>query len=1043
MKNFNYCLFAFLIFFKTIITAQETSGNLKGIVSDYNKNVVANASVSLIQMNNGSKYYSTTSEKGEFYFRNLQPDNSYVIIITNIGFKEFRQEDINILLGETKFLTVELIENVQVLDEVIVKSSKSNLKKSEKRIDLELLNNLPTANRSIQDATRLLPEANLNSFGGANYRFNNLSIDGSATNDVLGFQEPASGASGSIASGTPGVLAGTQPIGFGAIAAISIKSSPFDVALGNFTGASINAITRYGKNKTEFEAYSFLKNNIFQGEYSDGIKQPNTKFSDGQYGVTLGGAIKKNKLFYFFNAEFDTKNTPIINTPGTQNSNISIEAVNAIENKLITGYNYNPGSKNNVDLQTRNTKLFFRLDYSISDKNKLTIRNNFVTGFNDNLERTANVFNFGNQGYRHLSTTNSLVGELKSKMNSKINNKLNVSFTSVNDKRTFDGDLFPHLEINESASNLIFAGTYREASVYGLTLQTFQFKDDISYTIKNHTFNLGTSLEYNDIQYRFLTAFNGRWQYRSVDDFLNDKPNRVRGVYNIENNDFNFNKNTPSANYNVLLSSVYFQDEIKASDKLTIQAGIRIDSQATTDFPLSEDVKSTPGFSKYTNKINSKPQINPRLSFEYKFDENKKYVLKGGTGFFTGRMPFVWYAYAHYISGTKYFNIDYRPNNTLEIVNNVSQIESLQARPLTEINLVDNNFNLPRDWKSNLNFEMQLKNNFTLVFEGTYSKVIDGLLFQSINRKESELSNFSGADNRPYYTSSGDAVKINPSFTNVFLLTNTNKGYRYNATFSISKTEKKYTGFLGYSYGMSKDISSTVRNSHAANFEWNQAIVANSPDLSFSNFDLRHKISSYHFITIPIKKSSINVGLILNSKSGSPFSYVAEGDVNRDGSAKNDLIYIPQNQSEIVLTNIVDSNNVVITPASEQWQQLDNFISNDPYLSKRRGQYAERNGARTPWNHQLDTKLVYQTTLFKTKLEISLDIFNFTNLIHKNWGRQTFVPNVNNSGFALLDFIKIENEKPVYQFNNNNKTPYLVDNLASRWQMQFGVILKL
>jgi hypothetical protein len=1025
-----------------MIFAQETSGNLKGIVRDYNKNVIANATVSLIQMNNGSKYYSNTSQKGEFYFRNLQPDNSYSIIITNIGFKEFRQENINILLGETKFITVELIENNQVLDEVVVKSNQSIQKKFEKRIDLELLNKLPTANRSIQDATRLLPEANLNSFGGANYRFNNLSIDGSATNDVLGFQEPASGASGSVASGTPGGLAGTQPIGFGAIAAISVKSSPFDVALGNFTGASINAITRYGKNKTELEVYSFLKNKILQGNYSDGIKQANNQFSDAQYGVTLGGAIKKNKLFYFFNAEFDSKNTPVVNTPGTENSNISLDAINSIENKLITSYNYNPGSKSNVDLQTHNIKLFFRLDYSISDKHKLTIRNNFVTGFNDNLERTTNVFNFGNQGYRHHSTTNSLVGELKSKINSKINNKLNVSFTSVNDKRTFDGDLFPHLEINESASNIIFAGTYREASVYGLTLNTCQFKDDITYKYKNHLFNLGTSFEYNNIQYRFLTAFNGRWQYRSVADFLNDKPNRVRGVYNIENNDFDFNKNTPSANYNVLLSSVYFQDEIKISDKLSFQAGIRVDAQATTDFPLSQEVKNTPEFSKYTNKINSKPQINPRFSFEYKLDENKKYVLKGGTGFFTGRMPFVWYAYAHYISGTKYYNIDYRPTTNLAIVNDVSQIESLQSRPLTEINLVDNNFNLPRDWKSNLNFEVHLKNNYILTFEGTYTKVNDGLLFQSINRKESALSNFSGADNRPYYTLSGDAVKINPNFTNVFLLTNTNKGYRYNVTFSISKTEKRYTGFLGYSYGTSKDISSTVRNSHAANFEWNQAIVANNPDLSYSNFDLRHKISSYHFITIPVKKASLNVGLILNSKSGSPFSYVSEGDVNRDGSAKNDLVYIPNNQSEIVLANIVDSNNNIVTSAQDQWIQLDNFISNDSYLSKRRGQYAERNGARTPWNHQIDTKLLYKTIIFKTKLEISLDIFNFTNLINKNWGRQTFVPNVNNSGFALLDFIKIENEKPVYQFNNNNKTPYLVDNLASRWQMQLGINLK-
>ena len=1022
--------------------AQVTSGNLKGTVLDYQQKQIANANIVLIQFNNGSTFLTQTNTNGEFYFRDLQPDNSYIITVNHVGFQEFFMKDIVITLGDTKNITITLPNNNQVLDEVVIKNRKTSPLKYDKRIDLEVLNKLPTANRSIQDATRLLPEANLNSFGGANYRFNNLSIDGSATNDVLGFQEPASGASGSVASGTPGGLAGTQPIGFGALAAISVKTTPFDVSIGNFTGASINAITRSGKNKTEVEVYSFLKNNLLLGNYSDGIKQVDTNFNNNQYGISIGGAIKKDKLFYFFNGEFSSQNTPLFNSPGTSNSNIALESVQAIQNKLLTKYNYDAGAIDNVDLQTKSTKLFLRLDYNLSQNHKLTLRDNFVTGFRDNLEWTANVFNFGNQGYRHQSTTNSLVAELRSKLSSGLNNKLNISLTTVNDARTTNGDLFPHLEINESASNILFAGNYREAAVYGLTLNTLQFKDNLTYTFKNHSLNLGTSFEYSDIQYRFLTAYNGRWQYSTIADFLNDKPNRVRGVYNIENNDFLFNKNTPSADYGVLLSSVYLQDELKISNKLEVQFGVRIDAQTTDDLPLSQELQNSPEFAKYTNKINSTPQINPRISFDYKFDLSGKYTLKGGSGLFTGRIPFVWYAYAHYISGTKYYNIDYRPTGSLDIERDLSKLETTQGRRLTEINLVENDFNLPRDWKSNLNFEVHFKNNFSLNLEGTYTKVVDGLFFQSINRKDSFLSRFEGADNRLYYTASGDAVKINPNFTNVFVLSNTNQGYRYNATMSLSKKEENYTGFLGYSYGLSKDVSSTVRSSHAANFEWNQAIESNNPGLSYSNFDLRHKISSYHFFKIPFKKSSLNLGLIINSKSGSPFSYVAEGDVNRDGSAKNDLIYVPNNQSEIQFTPILDATNTVIVTANEQWLRLNNFIENDDYLSSRRGQYAERNGARTPWNHQMDTKLVYQTAIFKTKFEISLDIFNFTNLLNKNWGTQTFVPNVSNSGFALLDFKKIENGKPVFQYNNKAENAYLVDNLVSRWQMQLGLNLK-
>jgi hypothetical protein len=237
---------------------------------------------------------------------------------------------------------------------------------------------------------------------------------------------------------------------------------------------------------------------------------------------------------------------------------------------------------------------------------------------------------------------------------------------------------------------------------------------------------------------------------------------------------------------------------------------------------------------------------------------------------------------------------------------------------------------------------------------------------------------------------------------------------------------------------MSKDISSTVRNSHAANFEWNQALVANSPTLSFSNFDLRHKISSYHFIEIPHKQSIFKLGIIYNGKSGSPFSYVYEGDVNRDGSAKNDVFYVPNDQSEIVLQDFVNSDGILVT-AQEQWNQLDSYINHDAYLKNRRGNYTERNGARTPWNHQIDVKFVFEHKIKNNRFEISFDIFNVANLLHKDLGTQYYVPNINNSGYAILDFIKIENEKPVFQFNNPNSKPWLVDTISSKWQAQFGL----
>ncbi len=402
-------------------------------------------------------------------------------------------------------------------------------------------------------------------------------------------------------------------------------------------------------------------------------------------------------------------------------------------------------------------------------------------------------------------------------------------------------------------------------------------------------------------------------------------------------------------------------------------------------------------------------------------------------------MKYLWFAYAEYISGTDYFNIDIRPTEETPITESLQDLSNQQPG-LTEINLIDNDFDLPREWKSNLAIDIQLPQKMKITLEGTYNKVINGIFFQSINRREN-IGNFTGADNRSYFLETGDAIKINPNFTNVFLLTNTNKGYRYNLTFGLSKYADNYNFYAGYTYGKSKDISSTVRNSPAANFEWNQAINANDPNVSLSNFDLRHKIVSSNSYTINLSnKSSLLLSMLYNGTSGSSFTFVNQGDVNRDGSSRNDLVFVPSNESEINLVDIVNSTGAVLISAEQQWDNLNNYINNNDYLRSRRGKFVERNGAKTPWNHRLDAKFEYTIRINeKHKIGLSLDILNVPNLINKNWGRLVFVPNIVNSSFSLLNFRGIENNQPTYQFNITDRTPWVVDSENSRWKSQIGL----
>jgi len=674
-------------------------------------------------------------------------------------------------------------------------------------------------------------------------------------------------------------------------------------------------VTKNGTNTIKAQVYGYGNNQNLIGNFAGGAKQDVQSFYDVQFGGGIGGAIKKDKLFYYVNFEQALSNFPVLNAPGSSTSNISLEDVTAIRDRLLNQYNYDPGAFGSADLQTSSTKFFARLDYNLSDTHKLTLRNNYVNSFADNLEWNSTFFNFGNQGYRHNSAANSLAVELKSNYSSGNTNKLSIGYNIVKEKRDFEGRVFPHIQIATSSASRIFAGTYREASVYNTDFSTLQIADTYAFDIEKNHFTVGVFAQLHDVDYGFLSAWNGRWEYRSVNDFLNDSPARIRGVYNVNNNDFNFVSDQPSATIGVFESAVFIQDNFRVSEQFEVTAGVRLDAQYLTQkLPISDQVQGTPEFSKYDNTISKAPQLNPRLGFNYQIDKDAKYTLRGGTGLFSGRIPYLWFAYAEYISGTDYFNIDLRPNQAVPLTENLEDLRSIQPN-LTEINLLDPEFSLPRDWKTNIAFKAKLPNRWTVDIEGTYTEVVNGLLFQAINR-QNNVGNFAGADNRQYFLETGNAIKINSNFTNVFVLPNTDKGFRSNLTLGVSKQAGNYNGYLGYTYGKSKDISSTVRSSPAANFEWNQALVANDPSLSFSNFDLRHKFVSSHSYNFDIgKKGTGFVSFLYNGRAGSPFSYVYRGDLNRDGSSRNDIIYVPNEASEINLIAITDAlGNVVVSP---------------------------------------------------------------------------------------------------------------------------------
>lgn len=1037
--------------------AQLTTSEIRGLVLDQKNETVPSVTITIIHEPTGTTYNLQSDLEGNFFLPQLKSGGPYTIKSTYSGFKNVEIKDVFLVLGETKYIDInfELSTTELELVEVIGNQNgqfDSKRKGTETNISEEQINKLPTLHRSIQDLTRLTPQGGSNSYAGSNYRYNNLSIDGTGNNDAFGFQEPSVGAGGSTAAGSPGALSKTQPISLDAIGEIQVALSPYDVKLGNFTGGSLNVVTKSGTNNWETSIYTVGRNQSLTGRSADEFQTKIGKYSDFQSGFRVGGALKKNKLFLFVNAEVGRRTEPVLNAPGSEGSVFILSDIQALSDTLKARYNYDGGTIGDLNLATNNNKFFVRLDWNINKNNQLTLRHNFVQGVHESLLRSNTILNFGSQGFTHNSVSNNTIVELKTRFSDKLFNNLVIGVSTVNDNRETEGPIFPHIEITYKTAGTIFLGTYREAAIYQTRQKSFELTDNLSVYFNKHKFTIGTHNEFYNFDYHFVTPYNGRWAYRSIQDFYDNEPSRVRGTYNLTDDSYSNNYDNPSASFPILLSSFYLQDDYSLSKRLKITGGVRLDGNLfLKKQETAEDVRNYEQFAPYTTGVKNQFIVSPRVGFNWDVLGNNTVKVRGGSGIFSGRVPFAWAAYSYIYNGNQFGNIDLRPSSGTVvplITSDFQQLGTLQPGR-REINLVDNDFKLPRVLRSSLAADLKLPAGFTLTLEGVYTKTIYDVLFKTLNLKDSTTTiSGNGEDDRPVYLGSGNAQLVNPGYTSVFLLTNTKQGYRYSLSAIVGKKFNNGPEItVAYNYGESKDKSNGVRVSPQANWEWNQTINPNDPKLSYSNFDIRHRfVGSLNYQKPWGKRTKTIFTAVFSAQSGSPFTYVYSGDLNRDGSGTNDLLYVPGYESDITLVDFVDASGNTVTK-EDQWKQLDAYISADDYLNSRRGKYVERNGGRTPWNSQLDLRIA-QDIVFKTKkkdytLQLSADIINVLNAVNYRWCRQYFVPNTTNAGYSLLTVKSVSSSTGAATFNYNapNSDPWQVDAINSRIQFQVGARL--
>lgn len=1014
-----------------------TTSAMNGIVADDKGEALPGANVIAVHVPTGTQYGTAVRTGGSFNVANMRIGGPYTVTVTFIGYETQKEENIYLSLGQNLRLDFTLSQEAIVMDAIRVTASQDEVLNSDRTgaatyINSQQVTKLPSIKRSTRDLMRLDPRSDGNfSFGGRNWLYNNVSVDGSYFNNPFGLDDPA-----------PGGQTASEPIPFESVEQVQVSVASFDVRQGGFTGANVNTVTKSGTNELQGSVYTYTRNEGFIGDQVSGNEVVNPDLSFNQSGFTLSGPIVKDKLFFFVNGELERRDDPATNFAAARAgvsglvSRVEGSVMEQISEAMMRVYNYDTGGFENFVHETNNDKILLKLDWNISNNHNLSFRYNFLDAeralpphpFAISFNNTGrgpneNTLPFQNSGYAINNEFNSYALELNSRSTGWAN-RFFASYNRFRDFREAFSEPFPTIEIGLDGVSYTTVGHEPFSINNVLDQDVWQFTNNFSFFRGNHVITVGTNFE----TFEFMNSFNlfrhGFFgfanTFASPTEFLDAvngaNPPDFRGMITDASVPF---KEDPT---HVGQFALYAQDEYLVQDNFNVTYGLRVDlpiyftdlDENTFSQSLSLlDEDGNPETIDAGKFPDIKPLFSPRVGFNWDVNRDRSMQVRGGTGIFTGRLPFVW-------------------------IGNTSANQG-DGSPFTSINATDPDFKWPQVWTTNVAIDRNLPWDVLGTFEFIYGKDINAIVIRNANL--GQATGTIPVDGRPVYGAPADA-----NAPGVYVLDNTNEGHNINFTTQLRKNfGGGFNTSLAYNFLQAKN---QITSTEIAQFFFEGNPVQgnpNAPDVSFSEFGSRHRIIGGGTYS---KSWSTNFkthfGLFLEVAEGaastaggkSRFSYTYAGDVNGDGVAGNDLIYIPSTSSEIVF----DESNA---SAADQWTALNAFIEQDDYLSSHRGEIAERNGGINPWFSNIDLRILQDLALNvggrKHTFQLSLDILNVGNLINSDWG----VREIANTG-AKTPLVFTGNYdatgNPILQFPGTASETFLDDaSIISRWRAQLGL----
>ena len=1103
MQKRLHLLVALLAFMVSTAMAQITTSGISGKVTANGEDIIG-ATIKAVHQPSGTVYRAVTNIDGRYSIQGMRPGGPYVLEVSYVGYKTKEVKNFNLSLGQNTILNESLSENAEMLQDVVVTADRNNNMRTDRAgattsINADQIEVVPTVSRSMNDLLKLTPQgANVGSgfsVGGGNYRQSYVTVDGAAFNNAFG-----------IGGNLPG---NGSPISLDALDQISVSSSPYDVRLSGFTGGAISAVTKSGTNQFKGTAYMYTTNSHLRGNKVSDYELNRLQSHSTTWGASFGGPIIKDKLFFFANGEYQSNisagpsGTARVNasdewspSSGTVHRPLQSDMDNMLS-FLSKNYGYNPGRYQGYSLDTPSYKFLARIDWNINENNKLNIRfskshdkdssapSSSTTPFKDSViypggedatggksqsGRTANAgLYFESARYYQEKNFTSFAAEWNSKWGG-VNNVLRATYSYQDEPRTYVGGMFPTVDILKNGSYYMGFGPdpFTEGNLR--QVKTFVATDEATWSMGIQNFTAGLQFETNKATNGFGAASAGYYVFESMDDFMNGKAPRSYGVTFPMDGSGQF---LATMKYNQF--SAYVQDQVNFSDRFRLTAGLRFElpiypelennyNKAFAAMKWKNDAGVESQYS--TDQLPDAPlTVSPRVGFNWDILGNHKLVLRGGTGYFIGRLPFVWLVSAVGNAGcgqyTYYYNTPSDKGATYKMdkfyQSREDQLKVLQqqglavnredaAAPSTPT-IIDKDLKMNATWKTSLALDAKLPYDIDFSLEGIYSREFNPATVINLDRywDGKSYTELAPGDKRKWYSRNSS---INP-----YMITNAgHKAYYYSITASLAK---KFAFGLNlsasYTYSKAKSYGDGVGDQVSSAYYNNRYSVNgnNDMELGYGTYVAPNRL----LISASYKKDygknfGSEVGLIYEGMnmgyadgySCTRYTYQLTGNVVNDYGS-NGLVYIPASREALDKWNFKDNGKYT---AEQQKDDFWAYINQDDYLKNHKGEYAERGGAVMPWHHQLDFKFNQNFYLNvagqKNTLQFGVDIKNLANLLNNSWG---LYKTVNNTKLLKYTAGK-DGAAGSFQFQKNgkdvlSKTYTNLTSFNSTYSIQFSI----